>query len=114
MGGACITALKFFFDGTTKIASPLISTNGYQAVAYTGPGANDLTVNGELHKLAHNVSFGHGIHAGIHWRSDTDISALLGEAVALRYLQDQAWTYKENFSIDITKMDGSKVTIKNH
>jgi hypothetical protein len=114
VGGACITALKFFFEGTTKIASPLISTDGKTLVKYTGPHANDLTVNGELHKLVHNVSFGHGIHAGIHWRSDTDISALLGEAVALHYLQDQAWTYKENFSIDITKMDGTKATIKNH
>ena len=42
-----------------------------------------MTVNGELHKLAHNISFGHGIHEGINWRSDTDYSMLLGEEVAL-------------------------------
>ena len=54
------------------------------------PGENPLTVNGELHKLAHNISFGHGIHAGIHWRSDTETSILLGEAVALSYLRDRA------------------------
>ncbi len=113
VGGACITALKFFFDGKTPIKDPLISTDGKKPVKYTGPGADKLTVNGELHKLGHNISFGHGIHAGIHWRSDTDISLLLGEAVALHYLQDQAWTYKENFSIDITKLDGTTATIKN-
>jgi len=73
--------------------------------AYTGPGA--LTVNGELHKLAHNVSFGHGIHAGIHWRSDTDYSLLLGEAVAIDFFMDQIFSYQENFDIEITKMDGT-------
>jgi hypothetical protein len=58
---------------------------------YTAPpGEPPLTVNGELHKLADNISFGHGIHAGIHWRSDTDTSIQLGEAVTLSYLQDHA------------------------
>jgi len=110
VGGACITVLKFFYQGDTVIPSPRVSTDGQDRVKYKGPG---LTVNGELHKLAHNISFGHGIHAGIHWRSDTDISLLQGEEIALRYLQDQAWTYKENFSIEITKMDGSTATIAN-
>jgi hypothetical protein len=91
----------------------MVSTDGKNRVKYTGPDAGKLTVNGELHKLAHNISFGHGIHAGIHWRSDTDISLLQGEEIALRYLQDQAWTYQEDFSIDITKMDGSTATIAN-
>jgi hypothetical protein len=36
----------------------------------------------------HSVSFGHGIHAGIHWRSDTDVSMPLGEANAISILQD--------------------------
>jgi hypothetical protein len=115
VGGACITVLKFFFDGKAKIAHPLVPANdGRSLVPYTGPDAGDLTVNGELHKLAHNISFGHGTHAGIHWRSDTDSSLLLGEAVALSFLQDQAWTYKEDFEVELTKFDGTKVTIKNH
>ena len=50
---------------------------------YTQADGGVMTVNGELHKLAHNISFGHGIHEGIHWRSDTDYSMLLGEEVAL-------------------------------
>jgi hypothetical protein len=73
-----------------------------------------LTVNGELHKLASNISFGHGIHAGIHWRSDTLTSIQFGEAVALSYLRDHAHTYNERFSITLTKLDGSKTTISNH
>jgi hypothetical protein len=115
VAGACITALKFFYDGNATIPNPVVpASDGQTLVPYTGPDAGNLTVNGELHKLAHNISFGHGIHAGIHWRSDTDYSILLGEAVALAFLQDQAWTYKENFSIKLTKLDGSAATIKNY
>jgi hypothetical protein len=115
IAGACITVLKFFFDGDAKIPNPMVpSSNGMTLVPYTGADSGKLTVNGELHKLAHNISFGHGIHAGIHWRSDTDSSILLGEAVALTFLQDQAWTYKENFAVTLTKLDGTTATIKNH
>jgi hypothetical protein len=114
VAGACITALKFFFNGTFKFSKPLVpSSNGTTTAAYTAPpGEPALTVNGELHKLAHNISFGHGIHAGIHWRSDTDTSIQLGEAVALSYLRDRARTYNEQFSVPLTKLDGIE-TISN-
>jgi hypothetical protein len=114
VGGACITLLKFFFDGNFVIPNPVVPTSdGLSLVPYTGPNANQLTVNGELNKLGHNVSFGHGIHAGIHWRSDTDTSLLLGEAVALSFLRDKAWTYNEPFSVHLTKFDGTIATISN-
>jgi hypothetical protein len=113
VAGACITVLKFFLDGGETIINPVVpSCDGLQLEPYVGPGK--LTVNGELHKLAHNISFGHGIHAGIHWRSDTDYSLLLGEAVAISFLEDQMWTYKEDFDIPITKMDGTTHHFKNH
>jgi hypothetical protein len=115
VAGACITVLKFFFDGSAPILNPLVpSADGLMLEPYNGTDAGKMTVNGELHKLAHNISFGHGIHAGIHWRSDTDCSILLGEAVALSFLQDQALTYKENFTVTLTKLDGTPVTIKNY
>jgi hypothetical protein len=115
VAGACITVLKFFFNGEAKIPNPMVpSADGLSLVPYTGADSGKLTVNGELHKLAHNISFGHGIHAGIHWRSDSDSSILQGEAVALTFLQDQAWTYKENFAVKLTKLDGTTATIKNH
>jgi hypothetical protein len=114
VGGACITVLKFFFDGQAPISDPMVpAADGLSLEPYTGAGAGQMTVNGELHKLAHNISFGHGIHAGIHWRSDTDYSLLLGEAVALKFLQDQAYTYEEEVNVTLTKMDGNAVTIKN-
>jgi hypothetical protein len=112
VAGACITVLKFFLDRGQTINNPVVpSCDGFTLEPYVGPG--HLTVNGELHKLAHNISFGHGIHAGIHWRGDTDYSLLLGEAVAISFLEDQMWTYEERFDITITKMDGTPHHFKN-
>ena len=80
---------------------------------YIGSDAGQLTVNAELNKLGHNVSFGHGIHAGIHWRSDTATSLLLGEAVTLSFLRNKAKTYNEQFTVHLTKFDGAIATISN-
>lgn len=120
VAGACITALKFFFDGGQRIR-PLLtnagrdvyvpSVDGLSLNAYSGGDADSLTINGELSKLAFNVSFGHGIHAGIHFRSSTLYSILLGEQVALSVLQDRAASYNEPFSITITKFDGTTATV---
>ena len=111
VAGACTTVLKFFFDGAFVIPNPVMpSDDGLSLQPYSG---SPLTVNGELSKIAHNVSFGHGIHAGIHYRSDTDQSILLGEAVALSVLRDRALTYNEKFSVTITKFDGTTATISN-
>jgi len=114
VGGACITLLKFFFDGDYVIPNPLVpADDGLSLAPYTGPDAGRLTVNGELNKLAHNVSFGHGLHAGIHWRSDSDASMVLGEAFAISVLQDKAQTYNEKFTVSFTKLDGTTATISN-
>ncbi len=114
VAGACVTVLKFFFDGSFVIPNPVQpSPDGLSLVPYTGADAGQLTVNGELNKLAHNVTFGHGIHAGIHWRSDSDTSLLLGEAVALQFLSNRAKTYNEPFTVRLTKFDGTVATISN-
>ncbi|HYY98859.1 MAG TPA: hypothetical protein VE642_09730, partial [Pyrinomonadaceae bacterium] len=122
VGGACITALKFFFNGAQKIR-PLLtaagrdvyepSADGLSLNAYAGSDRNSLDINGELNKLAHNVTFGHGIHAGIHFRSSSYWSILLGEQVALSILRDRAKGYNEPFTISITKFDGTTATITN-
>lgn len=97
------------------IEQPLVSSADGTTVTTYNPPAREplLTINGELHKLAHNISFGHGIHAGIHWRSDTDTSIQLGEAVALSYLRDHAQAYNEHFSASLRKLDGTVATITN-
>jgi len=122
VGGACITALKFFFDGSQNIRQLLARIgrdvceprqDGSLLDVYTGADRDSLTVNGELNKLAFNISFGHGIHAGIHFRSSTLNSILLGEQVALSVLQDRAKSYNEPFTIRITKLDGTTASITN-
>ena len=122
VGGACITVLKFFFDGSQKIR-PLLThagrdvvtpgTDGLSLNSYTGADRDNLDINGELNKLAYNISFGHGIHAGIHFRSSTYWSILLGEQIALSMLRDRAKSNNEPFTISITKFDGTTATITN-
>ena len=114
VGGAAITFLKFFFDENFVIPNPMVPTNdGLSLVPYTGPDAGQITVLSELHKLISNVSFGHGVHSGIHWRKSTLNSNLLGEAMAIGMLQDRAKTYNEKFTVTFTKLDGNKCTITN-
>ncbi len=122
VAGACITALKFFFDGSQKIRPLLLaagsdvmqpSADGLSLVPYTGADRDNLTINGELSKLAFNISFGHGIHAGIHFRSSTKQSILLGEQVGISVLKDRALGYNEPFNISITKLDGTSQSFSN-
>jgi len=122
VAGACITVLKFFFDCTQKVRPLLLaagrdvavpSVDGLSLNRYTGADRDALDINGELNKLAFNISLGHGIHAGIHFRSSTVWSILLGEQIALSVLHDRARSYSEPFRITLTKFDGSQVTISN-
>ncbi len=121
VAGACITVLKFFWDGNAVVGDytatpfqPLAKqSNPTGSALVNAPGNPALTLDGELHKLASNISFGHGVHAGIHWRTDTVESIRLGEKVALSILQDHAATYNEKFAVTIALLDGTNYTISN-
>jgi len=122
VGGACATVLKFFFNGEQKLRPLFLaagtdivepSSDGLSLNTYSESDRDALDINGELNKLAWNVSVGHGIHAGIHFRSSTYWSILLGEQVGLALLQDRAKSYNEPFSISIKKFDGTTATISN-
>ena len=122
VAGACCTALKFFFDGTQKLRPLLLAAgsdikqptpDGLALVNYTGADRDQIDINGELSKVAFNVCFGHGVHAGIHFRSSNYWGVLLGEEVALSVLRDRAKSYNEPFTINITKFDGTTATITN-
>lgn len=64
-----------------------------------------------LNKIAPNVAMGRNF-AGIHWREDAMQGMLLGEAVALSILKDQAKCYNEAFSgATFTKFDGAQVRV---
>ncbi|MCB1626989.1 MAG: hypothetical protein KDI48_04605 [Xanthomonadales bacterium] len=49
--------------------------------------ASELTIEGELNKLAQNVAMGRSM-GGVHWRTDNTRSLVLGEAIAARVLCD--------------------------
>ncbi len=111
IAGACVTALKAFFNESFVIPNPVVaSDDGQSLLPYTGYAAQ-ITVGGELNKLANNVALGRDV-AAAHWRSDAEQSLLLGEAVAISILRDQRATYNEPFSgFTFTKFDGTTITV---
>ena len=112
IAGACVTALKAFFDESHVISKPVVaSDDGQSLLPYTGSDAGQITVGGELNKLANNVALGRDV-AGVHWRSDAEQGLLLGEAVAISILRDQRSTCNEPFSgFTFTKFDGTTITV---
>lgn len=109
MIGAGATMLKAFFKESYILPAPVMaSTDGCSLVPYSG---GDLTIGGELNKLAANIVMGHNF-AGIHWRSDNTAGLQLGEAIAISILQDYRYTYHEKgFGFSFTKLDGTPLTI---
>jgi hypothetical protein len=112
IAGACVTALKAFFNETFVLPTSVVaSDDGQSLVPYTGADAGQITVGGELNKLADNVALGRDM-AGVHWRSDAEQALLLGEAVAISILRDQRPTYNEPFDgFAFTKFDGKTITV---
>ena len=110
VAGACTTILKAWFDESYVITDPVAPTaDGLALVPYRG--SENLTVGGELNKVASNVAVGRNI-AGVHWRSDATESLKLGEAVAIGVLADYKGCYNERFDgFSLTKFDGTRITI---
>jgi hypothetical protein len=81
-------------------------------VPYTGTDAGQITINGEINKLASNIAIARNF-ASVHWRTDYSASLRLGEAVAISILRDQQHCYAgEDFSgFTIRTFDGKLVTI---
>jgi membrane-associated phospholipid phosphatase len=118
MAGACATILKAAFDGSVQFNTlsngtiVTASEDGLSLVPYTGPDANQITVNDEINKLASNIGQARNF-AGIHWRSDYEWGLKLGEAAAISVLSDQSNNYVgEDFEgFTITKFDGTTITV---
>lgn len=108
LSGACATVLKAFFNEDFVIPDPVIaSADGSALDPWTG---EDLTVGGELDKLANNITLGRD-WAGVHYRSDGD-GVRLGEQVAIAILQDYARTYNEDFEgWELTTFDGQPIRV---
>ena len=109
IAGACVTVLKAFFNESFVISNPLVaSPDELSLTRYKG---SNLTVGGELNKLAANIALARNT-AGVHWRSDGIEGLKLGEAVAIGILQDLRTTWRESFGgFSFTSFAGASVTI---
>jgi hypothetical protein len=119
VAGACVTALKAWFDEDTILGEIITSAQsdkkrkepgslqgllqpGNQISGesfappqpYTGTDANSMTVGGELNKIASNVAMGRSM-GGVHWRSDNTRSLRLGEEIAIEILRKRTLEYAE-------------------
>jgi hypothetical protein len=117
IAGACAVILKSAFDGKTAFQSlnnggiQTAADDGLSLVAYTGSGSDQITVNGEINKLASNIGLARNF-AGVHRRTDYSDGLKSGETVALSILADQRACFGEEFSgFQITKFDGTTITV---
>lgn len=120
VAGACVTILKAFFD--TRWELPFKDKTSCKPVAYLSDSANEgnslksvildrpLTLEGELNKIASNISIGRN-WAGVHYFSDYIESIRLGEKIAIGILEEQKLTYGENFSMTVPLFDGGAIRI---
>lgn len=83
----------------------------HEPAIYTQADAADMTVGGELNKIAANVAMGRSM-GGVHWRSDNTRSLRLGEHVAIEILRKRTEEYAERpVSFEFYAFDGHRVQI---
>ncbi|SFZ91356.1 hypothetical protein SAMN05428642_10219 [Flaviramulus basaltis] len=122
VAGACITVLKGFFDCTSVFKAD--GTNSDMAYVSVNEGTqlksvpvfdkkgnrSRLTVEGELNKLASNISIARN-WAGVHYFTDYYESLLMGERIAIGILEEQKLMFNENFSMSIPLFGGDSIRI---
>ena len=114
IAGACSTILKIYFADaawSTLGLGVVESLDGSQLDAYTEADAADITIHGEINKLASNMTVGRDT-AGIHYRSDGDQGMILGEKVAVQWFKDTKKTYNVDIGeISFVGFAGNTITI---
>lgn len=124
VAGACVTILKAFFDTSTvfvqqkKGGSEVFARPkaGDTSIAFVpnksgsalvpDKSAPTLTLEGELNKLAANISIARNM-AGVHYFSDYYDSLRMGEEIAIGLLEEQALCYPTDpFVMTIPTFDG--------
>lgn len=111
--GACVTILKAWFKEDFPIPNPVKPrVDGSDVDPYqVGVDGSQLTVGGELNKLAHNLSLGRDM-SGVHWRADDIQGNRQGEEIAIRILRETRATLPEPFGGFIfTKFDGTTIIV---
>ena len=121
VAGGCITMLKSFFemfeDNDSSVervlrdraGNPISFVPKKDGSALVKDG-RELTIQGELDKLAANISIGRNM-AGVHYYSDYYDSLRMGERIAVGILLEQAPTYGDGIETRFTSFDGDEITI---
>jgi hypothetical protein len=109
IAGACATVLKACLDESHVLPEPVeASPDGLSLRPWKG---GDLTVGGELDKLASNIALGRDT-SGVHWRSDGVEGLRLGEEVAIRVMEEMSLTGSELFAgWSLRRFDGRRVSV---
>ncbi|MEM7232378.1 MAG: vanadium-dependent haloperoxidase, partial [Planctomycetota bacterium] len=141
VAGACVTILKAFFDTDTLFVCreekevPCGETEkrtvlkrlfaqpkkGDTPIAYVPDSTGEkleqvknapcLTLEGELNKLAANISIGRNM-GGVHYYSDYYDSLRMGEEIAIGMLEEQSLCYQTDpFVLTVPTFDGDVVRI---
>eukprot|EP00171_Calliarthron_tuberculosum_P000069 IDg69t1 len=110
VAGACVTVLKAFFKEDHVLKNVFEVDEDGESLVKSSSNV-ELTVRGELEKLADNISIGRDV-AGVHYFSDQWESLLLGERIAIGILEETQLTLRENFQFTLTKFDGTEIKIK--
>jgi hypothetical protein len=111
VAGACATVLKAFVDEDYVFEHPVQASADGEDLEDLDPWTHvDLTLGGEINKLATNISIGR-CTAGVHYRSDGE-GLFVGEAMAIGLLRDYGLTYNEAFDgFTLTRFDGTRIRI---
>lgn len=109
IAGACSALLKMYFkDGAWSSlgTSAVESVDGIALTNYVGADVAEMTIHGEIDKLASNMSLGRDF-GGVHYRSEGDNGILLGEKVAIQWMIDNAAQSNVNIgTIEFISADG--------
>jgi hypothetical protein len=121
VAGAGATVLKALFDGDYEFPAsekvvPTRDGSELETAEETDVQGIDeeLTVRGELNKLASNMALGRN-RAGIHYRTDGIEGLRLGEQAAIRFLEDQLTLptrVQGDLRLTFESFDGEKVTVR--
>ena len=139
VAGACVTILKAFFDTSSVLAetgggaisfkrpaagdtpvvfrappiapSPPADARLVKTLSTPAAPFDFLTLEGELNKLAANISIGRDM-AGVHYFSDYYDSLRMGERIAIGILEEQSLGYSTDPCVmSVPTFDGSVVSI---
>ena len=123
VAGASVTVLKAMLKthgaNSEKLPWPTGTCTALEARSqealsdYDGADKGDLTIVGELNKLASNAALGRNF-AGVHFRSDGDQGLAIGEQIAIQYLESKLQEYALKSALNsftLEKFDGTIIEI---